>query len=133
VRGFRDLGPRHGGHIEDHPAGRRDHGRAPFGTARTWWAGPARHPHRTRHATTRWRSSRSAAAHVHAQPGEVGMTSGIRGIAAYFPDRVRKNDEWPEEFAQRLAQAGDRLFNDIPEAEDAAGRVTSRFLREEAQ
>lgn len=61
------------------------------------------------------------------------MTSGIRGIAAYFPDRVRKNDEWPEEFAQRLAQAGDRLFNDIPEAEDAAGRVTSRFLREEAQ
>lgn len=60
------------------------------------------------------------------------MSAFIRGIAAYYPDQVRTNDEWPADFAARLAGEGDRLFNDIARAEDSAREVTERYLEQEA-
>jgi 3-oxoacyl-[acyl-carrier-protein] synthase-3 len=61
------------------------------------------------------------------------MSAYIRGIATYFPEPVRKNHEWPADFGANLAARGDRLFNDIARAEDAARAVTERYLEQEAR
>ncbi len=60
------------------------------------------------------------------------MNAAIAGIGAWYPERVRTNDEWPADFAAASRSAGDRLFNDIPRSPDDALRVTDRYLAAEA-
>lgn len=59
------------------------------------------------------------------------MSAYISGIGAWYPKQVRRNSDWPVEFAESGKAAGDRTFNDIPESLDEAARVTTRYLREE--
>lgn len=61
------------------------------------------------------------------------MNVFIKGVASVFPPRVRRNEEWPAEFVERLSQKGDRLFNDIPRATDRAAEVTDKYLAAEAR
>ena len=55
------------------------------------------------------------------------MKAFVAGIGAWYPDQVRRNSDWPSEFGRGLL-GGDRLFNDIPRAPDAAARVTDEYL-----
>ena len=57
--------------------------------------------------------------------------AGISGVGAFYPEDVRTNGAWPEGFGQRKAESGDRTFNDIPRALDAAQKVTDRYLQAE--
>lgn len=59
------------------------------------------------------------------------MNACIAGVGAWYPDEVRRNSDWPLEFGQGLL-GGDRLFNDIPRAPDAAARITDEYLQAEA-
>jgi 3-oxoacyl-[acyl-carrier-protein] synthase-3 len=59
------------------------------------------------------------------------MTAAVAGIGAWYPERVRKNDEWPPDFAASAHVSGDRLFNDIPPSLDEALRITDRYLAAE--
>src|SRR5688572_22882331 len=59
------------------------------------------------------------------------MNACIAGVGAWYPDEVRRNSDWPSEFGQGLL-GGDRLFNDIPRAPDAAARITDEYLQAEA-
>jgi len=60
------------------------------------------------------------------------MSAAIAGIGAWYPERVRTNDDWPADFAVASRSTGDRLFNDIPPSPDEALRVTDRYLAAEA-
>lgn len=60
------------------------------------------------------------------------MTACIAGLGAWFPETERFNDFWPEDFARRARERGDRTFLDIPERDDRAGQISSAYLRAEA-
>ena len=62
------------------------------------------------------------------------MRASVVGIGVWFPDRVRDNSEWPEEFRVRSAERrGDRTLVDIPTAEDDRfSRIATRHLTSEA-
>lgn len=55
----------------------------------------------------------------------------VAGLGTWYPDVIRRNSDWPPEFRQG-ASCGDRLFNDIPRALDAAARITEEYLHAEA-
>lgn len=59
------------------------------------------------------------------------MNAWVAGVGAWYPDDVRRNADWPPEFG-RTSLGGDRLFNDIPRAADAASRITDEYLQAEA-
>jgi len=59
------------------------------------------------------------------------MSAYIAGIAAWYPEPVRYNSDWPAEFGQRSFE-GDRLFNDIPQAAEPSARITDEYLAREA-
>lgn len=56
----------------------------------------------------------------------------ISGVGAWYPEQVRRNSDWPQDFSLRSQNAGQRTFNDIPSSEDPALRVTEEFLKAEA-
>ncbi len=58
--------------------------------------------------------------------------AAISGVGAWYPEPVRENSAWPEDFGARGRSSGDRTFNDIPYSEDPALRVTDEFLLAEA-
>ncbi len=57
----------------------------------------------------------------------------IVGLGVVFPERVRTNDDWPAEFVEKQRLVGDRTLLDIPQAADEAGRISARFLAQEAR
>lgn len=57
----------------------------------------------------------------------------IVGLGVVFPQRVRTNDDWPADFAERHRLVGDRTLLDIPQAADEAGRISAEFLAQEAR
>jgi 3-oxoacyl-[acyl-carrier-protein] synthase-3 len=59
------------------------------------------------------------------------MNACIAGVGAWYPSIVRRNADWPSEFG-KSSLAGDRLFNDIPQAEGTAERITDEYLQREA-
>src|SRR5690606_32298493 len=132
-RGLRRLGagdgyPRRG----DSRSGRADvHAGARVVCRRR--TGAARSQDRPRHSGA-WRRPRGGtAAHVDAVGGQSGrcpMNAWVAGVGAWYPDDVRRNADWPPEFG-RTSLGGDRLFNDIPRAADAASRITDEYLQAE--
>jgi 3-oxoacyl-[acyl-carrier-protein] synthase-3 len=61
------------------------------------------------------------------------MTAGIVGLGAYLPAAVRSNEFWPSAFRQRVFQAEERTFNDIPAPLDAlSAAIIERDLALEA-
>lgn len=58
--------------------------------------------------------------------------AAISGVGAWYPEEVRRNEDWPPDFSARAKSSQHRTFNDIPSAEDPALRVTEDFLRAEA-
>lgn len=54
---------------------------------------------------------------------------GISGIGVYFPEKIRKNSEWPK----KSASMGDRTFNDIPQASGDISDMMSHYLALEAK
>ncbi|MCH2108616.1 MAG: hypothetical protein MK135_04770 [Polyangiaceae bacterium] len=58
--------------------------------------------------------------------------AAISGIGAWYPDEVRHNSDWPDEFSESRAARGDRTFNDIPRALDPSLQVTDHYLQQEA-
>ncbi|HWZ92550.1 MAG TPA: hypothetical protein VNW92_26975, partial [Polyangiaceae bacterium] len=62
------------------------------------------------------------------------MPAKIAGLGQWFPERIRRNAEWPEAFsAASQKRQGDRTLVDVPsgEANDLALRIVKRFLAEE--
>ena len=62
------------------------------------------------------------------------MRARVAGIGVWFPERIRENSEWPEEFRQRSAErSGDRTLVDIPTGEDDRfSRIATRHLTHES-
>jgi 3-oxoacyl-[acyl-carrier-protein] synthase-3 len=60
-----------------------------------------------------------------------GTSAFVAGVGVWYPDQIRQNSDWPLEF-RRGSAGGDRLFNDIPPAIDAAARITDEYLQAEA-
>ncbi|HVW28023.1 MAG TPA: 3-oxoacyl-[acyl-carrier-protein] synthase III C-terminal domain-containing protein [Polyangiaceae bacterium] len=62
------------------------------------------------------------------------MRASVAGIGVWFPERVRENSDWPEEFRARSAERlGDRTLVDIPTGEDDRfSRIAMRHLKSEA-
>jgi len=64
------------------------------------------------------------------------MKARISGLATWLPEHVRTNDAWPAGFSTREPRGvggSDRVFNDIPEPEDAASAaLVARDLAREA-
>lgn len=58
-------------------------------------------------------------------------SSFIAGLGAWYPSRIRRNSEWPEDFG-RACRAGDRTFNDIPSSGGTAAAITEQYLQAEA-
>jgi 3-oxoacyl-[acyl-carrier-protein] synthase-3 len=58
----------------------------------------------------------------------------VAGIGVWFPERVRENADWPEEFRVRSAERrGDRTLVDIPTGtHDRFSRIATRHLTSEA-
>ncbi|HEX3773843.1 MAG TPA: 3-oxoacyl-[acyl-carrier-protein] synthase III C-terminal domain-containing protein [Polyangiaceae bacterium] len=61
------------------------------------------------------------------------MQAKIAGLGQWFPERVRRNSEWPEAFSAASRQRqGDRALVDVPnDAHDATLRIVQRYLAEE--
>lgn len=61
------------------------------------------------------------------------MRARIAGLGAWFPEKVRRNAEWPEAFLQASrARQGDRSLVDVPsDASDPTLRIVQRYLAEE--
>jgi len=63
------------------------------------------------------------------------MHARIAGLGQWFPERVRRNADWPAEFrATSERRQGDRTLVDVPsdEKRDPALRIVARYLAEEA-
>ncbi|HLK35598.1 MAG TPA: 3-oxoacyl-[acyl-carrier-protein] synthase III C-terminal domain-containing protein [Polyangiaceae bacterium] len=62
------------------------------------------------------------------------MKARVAGIGVWFPERIRENSAWPEEFRVRSAERlGDRTLVDIPTGEDDRFiRIATRHLANEA-
>jgi 3-oxoacyl-[acyl-carrier-protein] synthase III len=62
------------------------------------------------------------------------MRARVAGIGVWFPERVRENTDWPEEFRVRSAErSGDRTLVDIPTGDDDRfSRIATRHLKSEA-
>ncbi len=58
--------------------------------------------------------------------------ASVTGIGVWYPETVRKNDAWPQDFCQLRSATDDRTFNDIPLTEDAQA-VTQHHLEAEAR
>ena len=62
------------------------------------------------------------------------MHARIRGLGQWFPEKIRKNSDWPPAFseASRLGH-GDRALVDVPSDDrDQARKIVKRYLAEEA-
>src|SRR5690606_25892798 len=51
----------------------------------------------------------------------------------WYPEEVRRNEDYPADFHIRARRSRERTFNDIPPSLDPALRVTEEFLRAEAR
>ena len=62
------------------------------------------------------------------------MAARISGLGQWFPERIRKNSDWPEAFVRASQQReGDRTLVDVPNDErDPTLRIVKRYLSEEA-
>jgi 3-oxoacyl-[acyl-carrier-protein] synthase-3 len=62
------------------------------------------------------------------------MHCRIAGLGTWFPERIRRNSDWPEEFrAASERRQGDRALVDVTsdEKRDPSLRIVSRYLAEE--
>jgi 3-oxoacyl-[acyl-carrier-protein] synthase-3 len=57
----------------------------------------------------------------------------VAGVGAWYPDGVRRNEDYPADFQARARKSGQRTFNDIAPSLDPALRVTEEFLLQEAE
>ncbi len=59
------------------------------------------------------------------------MIGAIAGIGAWYPEEVRRNQDYPPDFMQRAKRSRQRTFNDITLSEDPSLRVTEEFIEAE--
>lgn len=59
------------------------------------------------------------------------MKAKVAGLGVWYPKNIVTNAAWPGDFGSSV-QAGDRTFNDIPEALGTAASITAQFLQQES-
>lgn len=61
------------------------------------------------------------------------MRARVAGLGEWYPETVRENSEWPEEFVEASRRRrGDRALVDVPSAhEERAQRISARYLSAE--
>jgi len=60
------------------------------------------------------------------------MKASVIGLGAWYPETIRKNDEWPAEFSENFfKRLGDRTLVDIPKGEGKAGELSYQYLSKE--
>jgi 3-oxoacyl-[acyl-carrier-protein] synthase-3 len=59
--------------------------------------------------------------------------AAITGVGAWYPEGIRRNEDYPADFVTRSRKPSQRIFNDIAPSLDPALRVTEEFLRQEAE
>ncbi len=57
--------------------------------------------------------------------------AAIAGIGTWYPEQVRTNADYPDDFGMRARKSKQRVFNDIPASIDPALRLTEDFIRAE--